>query len=91
MADTRKIWSMVISRRALLQGITSAAVAAPVVLATATSALAAKASKASVGYQNHPKGSQHCANCSLFIPPSSCKLVAGTISPNGWCSLWVSK
>jgi hypothetical protein len=53
--------------------------------------LAAKMSKASVAYQNSPKGSQNCANCKLFISPASCKLVEGPISANGWCKLWVGK
>jgi len=48
-------------------------------------------SKASVGYQSHPKGSQSCANCKLFVPSSSCMVVEGAISPHGWCRLWVKK
>ncbi len=84
------MWSMNISRRAALRGLTSAVVAAPIILMTHP-VLAAKMSKASVAYQNSPKGSQNCANCKLFISPASCKLVQGPISVNGWCKLWVGK
>jgi hypothetical protein len=91
MADNPEIWSANVSRRSVLQGITSAVVATPIILTVADSALASKMSKAAAGYQNHPKDSQSCANCKLFIPPSSCKLVEGPISPGGWCRLWVGR
>ncbi|MCB1542909.1 MAG: high-potential iron-sulfur protein [Methylobacteriaceae bacterium] len=54
-----------------------------------TPAYAAKVSKASVRYQNNPKGGSQCSNCKLFIAPNACKSVAGEISPKGWCALWV--
>jgi hypothetical protein len=52
---------------------------------------AAKISQAQAQYQNHPKADQKCANCGNFLPPASCKLVEGKISPDGWCVLWVKK
>jgi hypothetical protein len=54
----------------------------------ATAAYAAKASPASVGYRDSPKGDQNCANCKLFISPNACKSVSGEISANGWCRIW---
>jgi hypothetical protein len=54
----------------------------------AGAALAAKASKASVGYRDTPKGDQNCANCILFISPNACKSVSGDVSANGWCRIW---
>jgi hypothetical protein len=42
-------------------------------------------------YQDHPNKDQHCALCRYFQPPHSCQLVAGTISPNGWCSFFAKK
>lgn len=57
----------------------------------------AKASQASFKYQNTPKGSAKCSGCKLFIAgPSktangSCKVVDGTISPNGWCIAFSAK
>ena len=50
-----------------------------------------KSSQKAANYQDHPKGSQHCAVCRYFRPPHSCQLVAGNISPNGWCSFFLKK
>lgn len=91
MAQIRKTWLTNVSRRVVLQGVASAIFATPITLEATYPALAAKMSKASVGYQNNPKGSQSCANCKLFVPPSSCTLVEGPISPHGWCRLWVKR
>jgi hypothetical protein len=77
----------VMSRRSLLQ-IAAAAGAVPV-LALGASPAAAKMSQSGVSYQDSPHGSSNCANCKLFIAPSSCKTVEGTVSPNGWCKIWV--
>ncbi len=52
------------------RGVVSAIVATPVILEATYPASAAKMSKASAGYQSHPKGSQSCANCKLFVPSS---------------------
>ncbi len=52
---------------------------------------AAKATQKAVGYQDTPHGAQQCDNCSQFQPPSSCKVVDGTISPTGWCKVYVKK
>ena len=79
-----------ISRRSVMQALSFAIISAPAML-TSRSALAAKMSKAAAAYQNSPKGSQSCANCKLFVPPSSCTLVEGPISPKGWCKFWVGK
>lgn len=50
-----------------------------------------KASKQMVQYQDSPKGGHQCSSCSNFIAPNACKVVAGTISPHGWCSIWTPK
>jgi hypothetical protein len=42
-------------------------------------------------YQTSPKNGQSCYKCAHFEPPASCKLVAGTISPAGWCMLFSPK
>jgi hypothetical protein len=39
-------------------------------------------------YQDRPKSGLICAACSLFRPPRSCEVVAGDISPNGWCKFF---
>lgn len=86
------------SRRDLLRraaGMT--AVAAAAVAGAAGSAEAAGMSKASVNYQSKPKDGHQCDGCSLFIPGPTktamgkCKVVAGPISPKGWCELWSPK
>ncbi|HKW95324.1 MAG TPA: hypothetical protein VJX92_25790 [Methylomirabilota bacterium] len=44
-----------------------------------------------VHYQQKPKGAQECDNCLHFVPPDSCKVVAGKINPKGWCALYAPK
>lgn len=51
-----------------------------------------KVAKAQVKYQDQPKGSQSCAKCQNFVAAdSTCKLVEGKVSPQGWCQLWSAK
>ena len=74
------------SRRTVLQA--AAAVGAVPALMLATAPASAKMSQTGVAYQGSPHGSASCSNCKLFIAPSSCKSVAGEVSPNGWCKIW---
>ena len=48
----------------------------------------AKTSQAEAQYQSTPKGMFSCGVCTFFIKPRSCKLVAGDVSPQGWCKLF---
>lgn len=54
-------------------------------------------SQAQFKYQTSPKNGQKCSQCTFFIPGSSakangtCKIVAGSISPNGWCTAFSAK
>ena len=76
-----------LSRRSLLRG----AVAAAGILG-ATSNLAEaqpKISKVAVNYQDHPDGDKRCDKCAQFQPPDACKMVDGTISPQGSCRIFV--
>ena len=50
-----------------------------------------KMSQKVVGYQDKPQGDHRCDNCLQFLPPSSCKIVDGTINPAGWCKVYVKK
>jgi len=52
---------------------------------------AAKVPQSTAQYQATPKGGQACAGCNSFMAPNHCKLVAGEISPSGWCRLWTKK
>ena len=47
--------------------------------------------QAEVMYQATPKDGQRCGLCTNFVPPSSCQLVQGTISPTAWCQLFSPK
>ena len=85
-----------ISRRTLLKG---AAAVTCVALASAFSgkAFAEKSAKAAVSYQDKPKGDMKCGNCNFFIPgktataEGTCQIVEGSISPQGYCTLYVKK
>lgn len=88
-----------ISRRAMLRHMAVAAGAAASLPLWSWSAPAradtsitfGTASKSAVQYQDHPKGTSACANCANFIAgktpqdPGHCSIVAGEISPQGWC------
>lgn len=50
-----------------------------------------KASKAVMKYQDHANGDKQCGNCLHFEPPSSCKIVEGTVSSQGYCIAWTKK
>ena len=55
----------------------------------ATEVTPGKVTQASVQYQTQPMGELKCSDCMHFIAESStCKMVDGSISPDGWCSLW---
>ena len=84
------------NRRSLLRGLVVAPGAAMLVGVGAAQA-AGTVPKANAKYQDHPKGAQQCGKCNYFLPAASatalgqCKLVAGPISPNGWCQLFAPK
>jgi len=44
-----------------------------------------KIAQAQVQYQATPKDGNKCSTCVNFEAPAACKIVAGSISPNGWC------
>ena len=88
--DTRADRMSKVSRRDLFRSAAIAFGGAALLAESSTPALALVPQKAA-GYQDKPKGKQMCSNCGHFKPPSSCDLVAGTISPNGWCNLYSQK
>jgi hypothetical protein len=81
-------WLDGISRRGVMRAaLTGAAVG----LTTGTSfgvAAQEKLSPKEADYQDSPKDIRMCATCTLFVPPTSCKVVEGEISPTGWCKLF---
>lgn len=44
-----------------------------------------------IGYQTSPNGAARCELCANWQAPNACKVVAGPISPSGWCGLFVRK
>ena len=53
---------------------------------------AQKIAQSAVQYQTTPnKDGQKCSTCVNFEAPSSCKIIAGTISPDGWCIAYAPK
>jgi hypothetical protein len=62
-----------------------------------TATAQAKSSQAQVKYQSTPNNGKKCSQCTFYIPGSSpkangtCKIVDGSISPNGWCSVFSAK
>jgi hypothetical protein len=80
-----------ISRRAMLAATTFALGAGAAGAAASRAAAQGKISQTAAKYQNTPKDQQSCAVCINFQPPTGCKFVDGTISPNGWCLLFAAK
>lgn len=66
-------------------------------LTSAASADSSKSSQASMHYQTTPNGGKQCSGCQFFIPAQdpkaegSCKVVDGSISPNGYCIAYTAK
>ncbi len=61
-------------------------------LAIGTTTIARADSRTQLKYQSTPKGNQKCSGCTLFVPgktaaaDGTCKVITGSISPNGWCT-----
>jgi hypothetical protein len=66
-------------------------------LAATGAAWAAKLTQAEVQYRGRPNGGKDCDDCIQFIPGTSakatgsCKVVAGAISPHGYCLAFTPK
>lgn len=39
-------------------------------------------------YQSSPNQGRRCGGCSHFLRPNACEIVAGEISPDGWCRFY---
>ncbi len=50
-----------------------------------------KIAQAMVQYQTTPKDGAKCSLCVNWVAPNSCKIVAGTINPDGWCVAFAPK
>jgi secreted PhoX family phosphatase len=78
-----------LSRRMVLSG--AAFAAAAVGLMPLRAHAQQKVAQSAAQYQASPKNGQQCSTCSHFQAPSSCEVVDGSISPNGWCALYTKK
>ena len=91
MSDSSKM-----TRRTFVGNAVVLPALAGLILAETTNAQA-KASQASLKYQPKPNNGHKCSGCMYYIPGSSatangtCKIVEGSISPNGWCTAWAPK
>nr|WP_321267113.1 high-potential iron-sulfur protein [uncultured Sulfurimonas sp.] len=55
----------------------------------ATTPLLAKGTKAQYKYQDTPKNGQMCADCMHFLADTKeCRMVEGSIKPQGWCAAY---
>ncbi len=77
------------TRRLLLK--TGLAAVGGVVALTAGAKAQDKIDPKLVQYQTTPKDGAKCSLCVNFEAPSSCKIVSGTIDPNGWCVAFAPK
>ena len=68
------------------------AASGPATTQSSGSGTGGKTSQAAAKYQGQPKGDQKCGNCTHFIAASNtCQVVEGTVSPEGWCTLFAAK
>ncbi len=77
------------NRRAALRGFVGVAAAA--VVARTASAQDQKLAQNLVQYQDQPKDGNECDKCVNWVAPNQCKIVAGNISPKGWCVAYAPK
>ncbi len=95
MNETFKTPTGGLTRRSILRNVVltagATAVGASVLGENQRAVAQTKAAKSVVAYQNTPHEGQSCATCVQFEPPSSCKVVEGTVSPAGWCKVYVKK
>lgn len=78
--------SRVLSRRNFLKvSVTGAAIASGLSACMTGPMAAGKTTKALALYQDTPNRGERCAGCTHFLEPDGCEIVAGAISPNGWC------
>jgi hypothetical protein len=84
------------TRRTILIGAATLS-GLPLLAAAGSAQAAGTMPQTNAKYQLMPKGAQACSNCTYYIPGASaaangqCKIVAGVISPHGYCVLFAPK
>lgn len=81
----------VLSRRLLLASALTLAASFPRARAQDETPKAEKIPQKEALYQTHPKGPQRCQICLQFTPPNTCKIIKGTITPQGWCQYFAAR
>lgn len=80
------------SRRDMLRtGMMIAAGVTGAAIASTARAEDEKIAQELVQYQNEPKDGQKCNMCAQWVDPNACKIVAGKISPDGYCVAYAPK
>jgi hypothetical protein len=64
--------------------------AAPLIAAPDAGATV-KVSKTAVRFGVASRDGRTCGSCKLFLPPSACAFVEGTVDPNATCWIWRGK
>ncbi len=77
-------------RQVMRAGLTAVGALGAIVVAS-TAEAQEKIAQAQVQYQTTPKDGNKCSTCVNFEAPAACKIVAGSISPNGWCIAFAPK
>jgi hypothetical protein len=72
------------SRRKLM-GAAVGAISTGLLLRMAPTQASEKMTRQQAEYQDKPNGIYSCGLCTLFEKPNACKVVAGEVSPDGWC------
>lgn len=90
---TREVCLGEVSRRDMLKVAVGAVGVAAIAGWAGGEALADnKMAKTAAQYQASPHNGQSCGKCANYIAASSsCKVVDGPVSANGWCSLYAQK
>lgn len=58
-------------------------------LSFSVTSLSAKGLKEKFNYQDSPKDGKKCKDCMHFIvEKNECRIIEGSISPDGWCNLY---
>ena len=72
------------SRRKLMRAVAKG-VSAGLLLRISQTEASEKMTRQQAEYQDTPNGIYSCGMCPLFEPPTSCKVIDGEVSKDGWC------
>jgi hypothetical protein len=82
-------WHSVISRRGLLAAGTGVVVGGGLLSGCAHAPkMSGNVPKEQARYQDHPNGLEHCSICKHYGSNGLCEVVAGPVSPDGWCRFY---